>query len=185
MGGRRPVMLTRQPNVHRNAHALKTPPAITPMTKKNSTGASTKCTKRLTRNGGGYEADPAFSTSGLHARSHLTVDNERSQKVPRCQRNVPESASPNKEWTTPPIRYTVISSQVCLADLVQTTVGKWITHPPSRCPIGHRLGPGEVLVGHQACLGHGGGHTTWTCRTCDQTVYGPPLNTAWLFCSPS
>jgi len=29
---------------------------------------------------------------------------------------------------------------------------------------------------HQACLGHGGGHTTWTCRTCDQTVYGPPLN---------
>ena len=23
----------------------------------------------------------------------------------------------------------------------------------------------------------GGGHTTWTCRTCDQTVYGPPMNT--------
>jgi hypothetical protein len=22
-----------------------------------------------------------------------------------------------------------------------------------------------------------GGHTTWTCRTCGQTVYGPPLNT--------
>jgi hypothetical protein len=33
-----------------------------------------------------------------------------------------------------------------------------------------------VLVGHQACLGHGGGHTPWTCRTCDQTLYGPPLN---------
>jgi len=26
-------------------------------------------------------------------------------------------------------------------------------------------------------LGHGGGHTTWTCRKCDQTVYGPPINT--------
>jgi hypothetical protein len=25
-------------------------------------------------------------------------------------------------------------------------------------------------------LGHGG-HTIWTCRTCDQTVYGPLLNT--------
>ena len=49
--------------------------------------------------------------------------------------------------------------------------------PPSHCPDGHRLGPGEVLVGHQACLGHGGGHTSWTCRVCDQTVYGPPLNT--------
>ena len=23
---------------------------------------------------------------------------------------------------------------------------------------------------------HGGGHTTWTCRACDQTVFGPPLN---------
>ena len=34
-----------------------------------------------------------------------------------------------------------------------------------------------VLVGHQAYLGHGGGHTTWTCYTCDRTVYGPPLNT--------
>jgi hypothetical protein len=45
------------------------------------------------------------------------------------------------------------------------------------CPNGHPLGPaGKVLVGHQACLGHGGGHTTWTCRTCDQTLYGPPLN---------
>jgi len=38
-------------------------------------------------------------------------------------------------------------------------------------------GAGQVHVGHQACLGHGGGHTTWTCRTCDQTVFGPPLNT--------
>ena len=29
-------------------------------------------------------------------------------------------------------------------DLVQTTAGKWITHPPTRCPNGHTLGPGEV-----------------------------------------
>jgi hypothetical protein len=64
-----------------------------------------------------------------------------------------------------------------LGDLVQTTAGKWIIHPPTRCPNGHPLGAGQVLVGHQACLGHGGGHTTWTCRACDETVYGPPLNT--------
>ena len=64
-----------------------------------------------------------------------------------------------------------------LGDLVQTTDGKWMTRPPARCPHGHTLGAGQVLMGHQACLGHGGGHTTWTCRTCDQTVYGPPLNT--------
>ena len=64
-----------------------------------------------------------------------------------------------------------------LGELVQTMDGKWITHPPTSCPNGHTLGPNQVLVGHQACLGHGGGHTTWTCRCCDQTVYGPPLNT--------
>src|SRR5262245_52919786 len=44
-----------------------------------------------------------------------------------------------------------------LGDLVQTTDGKWITHPPTRCPNGHSLGPNQVLVGHVACLGHCGG----------------------------
>jgi hypothetical protein len=43
------------------------------------------------------------------------------------------------------------------------------------------MGASEVrvaLAGHVACLGHGGGgHTSWHCRTCDATVYGPPLNT--------
>jgi hypothetical protein len=63
-----------------------------------------------------------------------------------------------------------------LGELVQTRAGKWITHPPSRCPNGHPLGPNQVLVGHQACLRHGGGHTTWTCRQCDATTFGPPIN---------
>ena len=53
-------------------------------------------------------------------------------------------------------------------ELVQTTNGRWITKPPSRCRNGHDLGPNQVLVGHVACLGHGGGgHTSWHCRTCD------------------
>jgi hypothetical protein len=43
-----------------------------------------------------------------------------------------------------------------LGELVQTTDGKWITHPPSRCPNGHSLNPNQVLVGHVVCLGHGG-----------------------------
>jgi len=63
-----------------------------------------------------------------------------------------------------------------IGDLVQTTAGKWITHRPTRCPNGHPLGPNQVLVGRRACLGHGGGHTTWTC-TCNETASGPPLNT--------
>ena len=47
-----------------------------------------------------------------------------------------------------------------LGELVQTTDGKWITRSPGHCPNGHALGPNQVLVGHVACLGHGGGHTT-------------------------
>ena len=41
---------------------------------------------------------------------------------------------------------------VVLGELVQTTAGKWITHPPAHCPNGHSLGPGQVLVGHQSSL---------------------------------
>ena len=58
-----------------------------------------------------------------------------------------------------------------LGELVQTTDGKWMTRPPTRCPNGHQLGPNQALVGHVACLGHGGGgHTSWHCRTCDAVV---------------
>jgi hypothetical protein len=64
-----------------------------------------------------------------------------------------------------------------IGDLVQTTAGTWIIRPPTRCANGHEFGAGRAIVGYQACLGHGGGHTTWTCLTCDETVYGPPLNT--------
>jgi len=63
-----------------------------------------------------------------------------------------------------------------LGELVQTTAGKWITHPPTHCPNGRNLGVNQVLAGHQACLGHGGGHTTCRCHRCETTVYGPPLN---------
>ena len=76
-----------------------------------------------------------------------------------------------------PLAVGPVSLVVVLGELVQTTAGKWITHPPTRCPNGHEFGACRVLVGYQACLGHGGGHTTWTCRTCDQTVYWRPLNT--------
>jgi hypothetical protein len=48
---------------------------------------------------------------------------------------------------------------VVAGELVQTTAGKWITHLPTACPNGRALGPGQVLAGHQACFGHGGGHT--------------------------
>jgi hypothetical protein len=46
---------------------------------------------------------------------------------------------------------------------------------------GFSIRQASQLVGRDAPvssgLGHGGGHTTWTCRTCDTTVYGPPINT--------
>ena len=51
--------------------------------------------------------------------------------------------------------------------------GKRIIRPQTHCPNGHQLGPNQVLVGHVACLGHGGGHTSWHCRTCNAVVYGP------------
>lgn len=38
--------------------------------------------------------------------------------------------------------------------------GNWTTLAPTRCPQGHELDSGKVLVGHMACHGHeGGAHT--------------------------
>ena len=51
-----------------------------------------------------------------------------------------------------------------------------VDHPPTDDAPTAPHGPNQVLVGHRACLGHGGGHTTWTC-TCNETASGPPLNT--------
>ena len=78
-----------------------------------------------------------------------------------------------------PFEQTDLYPLLMLGELVQTTAGKWITHltipMPQRSPPRTRI---EVLVGHVACLGHGGGgHTSWHCRTCDDVVYGPPMNT--------
>jgi len=67
-----------------------------------------------------------------------------------------------------------------VGDLVRTSSGAWITKPPYRCRVGHQLGAHQVLVGHVACHGHGGGgHTTWHCTRCPDSeppIYGPALN---------
>ena len=44
-----------------------------------------------------------------------------------------------------------------LGQLVPTTAGKWITHPPTRCTSGHRPGPGEMLVGIKPVSGTAAG----------------------------
>lgn len=65
---------------------------------------------------------------------------------------------------------------MALGELRLTPAGKWATNAPRECVNGHWLGPQMVLVGHAACgCGHRGGHTTWTCRECDDVTYGPPL----------
>ena len=47
---------------------------------------------------------------------------------------------------------------------------------PERCPNGHPLGPGTVVVGWHTCQcveGHSG-HRTYYCRTCRVTMYEQP-----------
>jgi hypothetical protein len=62
-----------------------------------------------------------------------------------------------------------------VGDVVRCTSGAWIVLAPRRCPQGHPLDGGRVLVGYAACRGHGGGHTTWTCCVCGAIKYGPAL----------
>lgn len=58
--------------------------------------------------------------------------------------------------------------------------------PPLHCPGGHPLrGPQLVLVGTQqcsTCANRGiGPHRSYTCRTCDRTVYDPPATPECAF----
>lgn len=64
-----------------------------------------------------------------------------------------------------------------LGELVQTTAGNWIPTRRRDAPTVTPSTPAKYSWDIRRVMGHGGGHTTWTCRTCDQTVYGPPLNT--------
>lgn len=64
---------------------------------------------------------------------------------------------------------------MAVGDLIRTRKG-WTVVPPTACPNGHPLTGGRVLVGHMPCAGpFPGGHTTWSCRACDATVYAPAL----------
>jgi hypothetical protein len=59
-----------------------------------------------------------------------------------------------------------------VGELVRSTTGQWMVRPPLRCPRGHRLRPGHVLVGSIACSC--GRHLTRRCE-CGAVTYGPGL----------
>ena len=62
-----------------------------------------------------------------------------------------------------------------IGQLVHCTTGGWMVYPPQRCLVDHPLGPNRVLVGHAGCSCPGG-HMTWECRVCSETIYAPPLS---------
>jgi hypothetical protein len=62
-----------------------------------------------------------------------------------------------------------------VGELVQSTTGQWMVRPPLRCPRGHPLRPGRMLVGSIACSC--GRHLTWRCE-CGAVTYGPGHDTA-------
>ncbi len=41
-----------------------------------------------------------------------------------------------------------------------------VERSPTHCPVGHPLGPNQVLVGTQPCLCAGLVHRTWQCVRC-------------------
>jgi hypothetical protein len=58
-------------------------------------------------------------------------------------------------------------------EIVHCTDGRWMVRPPERCPRGHRLGAGRVLVAHQPCSTRCGGHDLEVRSM--RRMYGPPL----------
>jgi hypothetical protein len=56
--------------------------------------------------------------------------------------------------------------------IVRCTNGAWMVQPPPRCPRGHPLLPGRILVASIACSC--GRHLTWRCE-CNAVTYGLAL----------
>jgi hypothetical protein len=78
---------------------------------------------------------------------------------------------------TEPRRFADLASayrlgMAAVGELVRSTSGQWMDRPPLRCPRGHALRPGRMLVGSVACLS--GRHLTWRCE-CGTVTYGPAL----------
>jgi hypothetical protein len=63
-----------------------------------------------------------------------------------------------------------------VGDVVQSTTGRWIAHPPTHCPNGHRLRPVRCWWAIRRASATAA-DTTWTRRQCEVAVCGPPLNT--------
>ena len=55
--------------------------------------------------------------------------------------------------------------------LVERPDGRWEQTAPQRCPLGHRLGPHEVLVGFGPSALSAVAMIKWVCQTCGSTVY--------------
>jgi hypothetical protein len=102
-------------------------------------------------------------------RSTRTRRCERLDEIERGRRwnqlepfNVPRSVRPASKLS-PRMRADLPFEDV-LVTLIRRLMDVGLI-APSRCPNGHRLGANQVLVGDVACLCHGGGHTSWHCRT--------------------
>ena len=51
----------------------------------------------------------------------------------------------------------------------------WAENAPAKCPLGHELVGGRVLVGSHVCSCEVHHHRTHRCRECNELTYTPPL----------
>ena len=116
-----------------------------------------------------------------HIRSSVVFDAESAHQhernLQRSRRSDADNPSRGPCFVLSPVSAAAMGIVLCWASWFTLRPGNGSPTRRRDAPTATRSALAQVLVGHQACLGHGGGHTTWTCRTCDQTVYGPPLNT--------
>ncbi len=101
-------------------------------------------------------------------RHHTTARRSRPGVLPQAHRNGRPSDGRAAPLETPPR-----AGRIQPHESRHRSDAQSVTCRTLRAVIRARRSP------RRACLpeGHGGGHTTWTCRTCDQTLFGPPLNT--------
>ena len=130
------------------------------------------CSRR--RRGDSYRGSPCRQyrcevvQSDSHGRTPSIVQCGLIPELPSCERMssplAPIRASPLAEsmaHNQPPTGHAddeLYGSSVDViagvGELVRSTTGQWIARPPLRCPRGHPLRPGRMLVGSTAGIGH-------------------------------
>src|SRR6476620_5099061 len=122
-----------------------------------NTGSSSSASTRPNSAGNTSSSDGKIASHNVGWSLTVLSTMASIPSIPRVRGHPPGSApsDPGSTRRLFQVEVAIHRASTDRRDLVQTTARTWITHPPTHCPNGQPLGPGEVLVGRVRHLNTG------------------------------